>query len=386
MADMTFPDMEEMKSRLVIEEDVAKAVGEIVASMDSPRILVSISRSLAKNSTVADDLKARLGDQVVGVASVLTEHSPYDCIFELAALITEASATHVVSIGGGSVIDGSKIALIVANLKVTSAEQLDGLTYASESGLQVTAWPIRHIAVPTTLSGAEFTPLAGATSSISNRKEGFLNSHLVPDFIILSASLTLHTPESLLLSSGIRSVDHAVETLCAPGVDNEIADYCAEGLGLLYKGLKGCRTDPKSLDHRANSQRGVYFATAGLSRYRMGASHGLGYLLGVVGHVPHGLTSCVLLPAVLAYNLSDTKAPQSRIAEILEVGGAEEVSSTLRQFIGELGLPNRLSDLKVSERSLSEIKEAALTHPVVQANPKPIRTIENASEILTLAG
>lgn len=386
MADMTFPDMDEMKSRLVIEEDVAKAVGEIVASTDNPRILVSISRSLAKNSTIAEDIKSHLGDQVAGVASVLTEHSPYDCIFELARLITKANATHVVSIGGGSVIDGSKIALIVANLKVTSAEQLDSLTYASATGLEVTSWPTVHIAVPTTLSGAEFTPLAGATSSISNRKEGFLNPHLVPDHIILSASLTMHTPERLLLSSGIRSVDHAVETLCAPGVDAEIANYCAEGLGLLYRGLKGCKTDPNSLDHRANSQRGVYFATAGLSRYRMGASHGLGYLLGVVGHVPHGLTSCVLLPAVVGYNLSDTVGPQNRIAEVLGVDSAEQVSETLRSFIGELGLPNRLSDLNVNEQALSEIKEAALTHPVVQANPKPIQSAQDVADILQRAG
>lgn len=386
MTDMTFPDMDEMKSRLIVEQDVAKAVSEIIAATEAPRILVSISRSLAKNSSIAKDIETRLGDQLADVAAVLTEHSPYDCIFDLAARITEAKATHVVSIGGGSVIDGSKIALIVANLKVTSAEELDGLTYASEKGLQITDWPVRHIAVPTTLSGAEFTPLAGATSSISNRKEGFLNPRLVPDHIILSAALTLHTPEKLLLSSGIRSVDHAVETLCAPGVDAEIANYCAEGLGLLYRGLKGCKTDPKSLDHRADSQRGVYYATAGLSRYRMGASHGLGYLLGVVGHVPHGLTSCVLLPAVLGYNLSDTGAPQSRIAEVLKLESAEDVSSAIRDFIGDLGLPNRLSELEVSEQSLSEIKEAALTHPVVQANPKPIRTIEDVADILSRAG
>jgi alcohol dehydrogenase class IV len=386
MAEITFPDMAELGRRLVIEEDVVKAVAEITTTDEDIQILISISRSLAKNSAIVQDIQDRLGSHKVSVASVLSEHTPYDAVFELANRITQSKATHVISIGGGSVIDGSKIALIVANLGLNSPEQLDALTYATEKGLQILDWPVRHIAIPTTLSGAEFTPLAGATSSVTGRKEGFLNPHLVPDHIILSASLSIHTPERLWLSSGVRSIDHAIETICAPGVDSEIADYCAEGLSLLYAGLKGCKASPALLDHRSESQRGVYFATAGLSRYRMGASHGLGYLLGVIGHVPHGLTSCVLLPAVLKYNLSDTMAQQTRIAGILEAKTAEEASPALQAFIGSLDLPNRLSQLEVSREALEEIKTAALTHPVVQANPKAITSREDVAQILNFAG
>ncbi|USG61668.1 iron-containing alcohol dehydrogenase [Sneathiella marina] len=385
MTDTPFPDLAEMKNRLIVEQDVSRAVSDIVVNTADARILVSISRSLNMSSEVVSELRNSLGEKIVAVTSLLSEHSPYENIFELAAEITRHNATHILSIGGGSVIDGTKIALIVATKEITSPEELDANTYATKEGTVIENWPLRHIAVPTTLSGAEFTPLAGATSSITGRKEGFLNHHLVPDHIILSSTLSLQTPERLWLSSGVRSIDHAIETICAPAVDADIADACAEGLKLLHSGMSGSRRDGQNLDDRAESQMGVYYATAGLSRYRMGASHGLGYLLGVIGHVPHGLTSCVLLPAVMDYNLPATEGPQSRIARILGVETAQQAGPALREFIGFLGLPNRLSEIDVSAAALTEIKEAALTHPVVQSNARAITTTAEVSRILALA-
>ncbi|MEH6545038.1 MAG: iron-containing alcohol dehydrogenase [Sneathiella sp.] len=385
MTDKPFPDLAEMKNRLVVEQNVSKAVSDIIDNTADARILISISRSLNKSSDIVAELQNSLGEKIVAITSLLSEHSPYEKVFELAGEILRHKATHILSIGGGSVIDGTKIALIVATKNISSPEELDANTYATKEGTVVAKWPIKHIAVPTTLSGAEFTPLAGATSSVTGRKEGFLNSHLVPDHIILSSTLSLHTPERLWLSSGIRSIDHAIETICAPAVDTKIADACAEGLRLLHSGMSGSRNDGNNLNHRAESQMGVYYATAGLSRYRMGASHGLGYLLGVIGHVPHGLTSCVLLPAVMTYNLPSTEVPQARIGKILGVESALEAGPALRNFIGFLGLPNRLSEIDVSDAAIAEIMEAALTHPVVQSNARAITTTADVSEILAIA-
>jgi len=385
MTGTKLPDLAKMKNRLVVEQDVAKAVSDIIVNTADARIVVSISRSLKESSEVVFELKKSLGERIVAVTSLLSEHSPYEKIFELAGEIARHDATHILSVGGGSVIDGTKIALIVATREITTPEELDANTYDTEEGTVIEKWPIKHIAIPTTLSGAEFTPLAGATSSVTGRKEGFLNPHLIPDHIILSSTLSLHTPERLWLSSGIRSIDHAVETICVPAVDAETADACAEGLKLLQSGMRGSRIDENNLDKRAESQMGVYYATAGLSKYRMGASHGLGYLLGVIGHVPHGLTSCVLLPAVMTYNLPATEAPQTRIANILGARSAEDAGPALRKFIGFLGLPNKLSKIDVSEAALTEIRQAALTHPVVQSNSRAITTTADVSEIFKLA-
>ena len=381
-----FPDMANIKKRLLIEDDIVAAVSSLTAGSDDPRILVSISRSLLASSSVVDELKEQLHAQIIGAVSVLTEHTPYDKVFELVNEITASKATHLLSIGGGSVIDGGKIALLAANLQIKDADALEELASSLGKTKDIDSWPIKHIAVPTTLSGAEFTPIAGATSSVTGRKTGFSHAFLLPDNIILCAPLSLHTPEKLWLSTGIRAVDHAVETICAPGVDHEIAEFCANGLALLYRSMIETRKDPESLIYRESSQLGVYYATAGISRYRMGASHGLGYLLGVLGNVPHGITSCVFLPAVLTYNLPATEEPQTRIARVLDVESASDVAPALKDFIGALGLPNKLSELEISEEAIAEIKSSALIHPVVQANPRPIKTVEDVAEIMALSG
>lgn len=385
MTEPAFPDMANIKGRLAINQNISKAVSDIISSEDNPRILVSISRSLAANSPIVDDLNKQFGEKIAGVVSVLTEHTPYESVFNLASAIADCEATHILSIGGGSVIDGGKIALLVSNLGIKDAAGLEELA-SSKSGFAFTSWPIKHIAVPTTLSGAEFTPIAGATSSITERKTGFSHAYLLPDHIILSSTVSKYTPERLWLSTGIRAVDHAVETVCAPGVDPEIASFCLKGLGFLYTGMLGTKNDPESLAHRENSQLGVYYSTAGISRYRMGASHGLGYLLGVIGHVPHGVTSCVFLPAVLAYNLPETRDQQAKIAEVLGISSPESVSQTIKEFIGGLGLPNQISSLGISDEAVAEIKSGALIHPVVQANPRAIKTIEDVAEIMALSG
>jgi alcohol dehydrogenase class IV len=385
MTEATYPDMANIQGRLSINQNIKDAVANITATTDNPRILLSISRSLATNSPVIDELKGHFAEKIVDVISVLTEHTPYEKVFKLATAISECGATHLLSVGGGSVIDGGKIALLVTNLGIKSAEELEVLN-SRAGNISVASWPIKHIAVPTTLSGAEFTPIAGATSSITHRKTGFTHARLLPDHIVLSSTLSKYTPERLWLSTGIRAVDHAVETVCAPSVDPEIADFCLKGLGLLYHGMKGTKNDPKSLTHRENSQLGVYYSTAGISRYRMGASHGLGYLLGVIGQIPHGITSCVFLPAVLQYNLPETIEAQSRIAEVIGVSSAEEVANALKTFIGGLGLPNQISSLGISDDAIAEIKTGALTHPVVQANPKAIETVEDVGQIIGYSG
>jgi alcohol dehydrogenase class IV len=115
-----------------------------------------------------------------------------------------------------------------------------------------------------------------------------------------------------------------------------------------------------------------------------GASHGLGYLLGALGGVPHGVTSCVFLPAVLDWNLSFTSDKQKQIAAAL---GAENMSAgdAVRRLVDDLGLPGTLSAVGADDALKQQISEYALAHPVVLANPRPITSSQDVYEIMALA-
>jgi alcohol dehydrogenase class IV len=153
---------------------------------------------------------------------------------------------------------------------------------------------------------------------------------------------------------------------------------------LLSAALRQTKKDPGNLDARQKSQMAVWLAATSLGRVSMGASHGIGYLLGTMHGVPHGYTSCVMLPAVLRWNEPVTGALQKDIASALGMPGGS-ASAAVAALLDELGLPQRLGDVGVDAGQISAIAERAAKHPVVKANPRPIRSANDVAEILTLA-
>src|SRR5947209_20179424 len=74
-------------------------------------------------------------------------------------------------------------------------------------------------------------------------------------------------------------------------------------LKLLGRGLLGVKADPLDLEARLDCQLGAWMSMVGSQTgVPKGASHGIGHVLGGTAHVPHGYTSCVMLPHVLRFN------------------------------------------------------------------------------------
>jgi alcohol dehydrogenase class IV len=142
--------------------------------------------------------------------------------------------------------------------------------------------------------------------------------------------------------------------------------------------------DPEDLSARSLSQQAVWLACCGLGTVSHGASHGIGYILGSLCSVPHGYTSCVMLPAVLEWNSVTESGKQQGIAAAL--GMAEEpASAAVRSLIAGLGLPTSLRDVGVSKSQLAEIADRAIRQPVVLRNPRELQSSEQILEILDLA-
>ena len=116
----------------------------------------------------------------------------------------------------------------------------------------------------------------------------------------------------------------------------------------------------------------------------MGASHGIGYLLGTMHGVPHGYTSCLTLPAVLRWNEPVTGELQKDIAAALG-GPGESASDVLTALLDALGLPHRLGDVGIAADQIPAIAARAAEHPVVKGKPRPVRDAHDAAAILQLA-
>jgi maleylacetate reductase len=365
--------------------DAAEAVSETARTFGAKRLLLTTTRSLSQGP--ARRLADELGDLVVGVFERIEAHSPRDDVIAGAEAARAVGADLLVALGGGSAIDATKAMQLCLWAGLTQADELDDYR-AGQTAAAKLAPGIRMIAVPTTLSAAEFTPFAGITDRHRRTKEGFTHRSLAPRAVILDPALTLATPPLLWFSTGMKAVDHAVEQLCHPLPAPHADALAAEGLRRLSRGLRASKAAPADLDARLDCQFGMWLAISGIGSGRgMGASHALGHTLGGSYGIPHGVTSCVTLPAVLAWNAAGDPGTdtgrQRVVAELLGAPGT--AAEAVKALVRELRLPTDLAMIGITPDHFEAIAQHTMHDRGIASNPRTIRSPADLIEILRLA-
>jgi hypothetical protein len=192
-----------------------------------------------------------------------------------------ADADLIVTVGGGSITDGAKaVQLCLAN-NIRTVEAIDAVRSIKGAAPDMTAPTVRQISVPTTIAGGEFSALAGVTNLRTKVKEMLRHERVMPRAVILDPAVTVHTPLWLWLSTGIRAVDHCVEGLCSREAHPYADAQALKGLSMLTEALPRVKADSRDLDARMDCQIGTWLSMGPLSSgVPMGASHGIGYVLG----------------------------------------------------------------------------------------------------------
>ncbi|MEM7701790.1 MAG: iron-containing alcohol dehydrogenase [Pseudomonadota bacterium] len=362
--------------RVIWEQDAVTACFAEVERREATRVAIITSPSLRQATGSADTLAEALGQRVAFIFDDLHPHTPSPQVDAFAREIKETGADLVVSMGGGTPIDTAKIALALNGDGGEASLLLAGMAPKD------TPPPIRQIACPTTLSGAEFSDLAGLTDPETRIKHGIASFGIGPATVILDPSLAVHTPLNLWLSTGMRAVDHAIETLCSIRATPFTDALALEALAELASSLRASASDPADVQARQDAQLAVWLASSGLDRTPYGASHGIGHQLGAVAGIPHGICSCVLLPAVLDWNAEFSSEAQARIADTL---GAETAAQGVRALLADLGLPSRLSEAGIRRDQLPQIASGSVENRWVKTNPRPLETSEEIERLLATA-
>lgn len=358
------------------------ALKEEVGKRGARRLFIVTTRSLSQRAAAM--AKAHGDLDAVAVEDAIPAHTPMPSVFALVQRLAAFRPDLILALGGGSVIDAVKIAGLI------QAEGIDGRDALIARSMQKGGQPLaisdppRYIAAPTTLSGAEFGTIGGSVDPETRIKFGFAASWFPAETVIFDPALCQATPEGLWLSSGVRATDHAVEAILSPDA-NPFIDGCAlHALRLLGRSLRATRADPGDLLARQESQFGVWLASQSVGRVRYGASHGIGHQLGAVSGVAHGHTSCIMLPAVMAWNAGHVGGRDRLVHEAVDPN-APDAATAVAQLIADLGQPRRLADVGVHEDQFDRIAELAMSNPFVKANPRPIASPADVVAILRLA-
>jgi maleylacetate reductase len=368
-----FPVMESV----VFGTPYADALAQEVDLLDARAVFILASGTLARETDLVERLRQMLGNRFAGICAKIGAHTPRTDVVAAANMAREAGADLLVTLGGGSVTDAAKMVGLCLGNGVTQPEQLDGYRarIAADGTAQRPAVKppgVRMIAIPTTLSAGEFSAGAGCTDVRRHVKESFSHPLMIPRTVILDPEASVPTPEWLFLSTGIRAVDHAVEDICSVNGQPLSEGAAFHALRLLGKGLPAVKANPADLDARLDCQIGAWMSMVGSQTgVSKGASHGIGHVLGGTADVPHGYTSCVMLPQVLRFNLEVNADKQARVSEALGHPG-EPAADVVAGLIAGLGLPTRLRDVGVRQDQLDVIAENSMHDRWIHTNPRKI--------------
>ena len=370
---------------VVFGRPAATAVVEQVDRLGASRAFLMVSGTLNRETGEIEKIRSALGARCAATFDAMPPHTPRQAVIAAAEQARAANADLIVTVGGGSITDGAKaVQLCLAN-DVRSVDDIDRVRASKGVVPPMAAPSVRQISVPTTIAGGEFSALAGVTNQRTKVKEMLRHDLVMPRAVILDPAVTLHTPEWLWLSTGIRAVDHCVEGLCSREAHPYADAQALKGLSMLTQALPRVKADPGDLDARMDCQIGTWLSMGPLSSgVPMGASHGIGYVLGAEFGVPHGYTSCVMLPSVMRWNKSDNAERQALVAAAMGKPG-QDAADVLDSFIRGLGLPRSLRDVGVGPEQFDRIAQQAMATPWIPRNPRKIDGPAQVRAILVLA-
>lgn len=300
------------------------------------------------------------------------QHVPIDVLVEGVEELIAFSPDLIISLGGGSAIDTAKIMSMMITEEVRTKEQLINMT-ASVQGkkLQLKHSPIVHFAIPTTLSAAEFTCNAGL--GYDGLKSIIYHPSLTPNHVFLDPSVTLDTPIDLWASTGMKAVDHAVETIYSPIISPINETLALQAVQDLYEYLPLTKKHPDDLQYRLNCQIAAWMSLFSFINVELGLSHKIGHLLGALFHIPHGSTSAIMLPHVMGF-MSENSYAVNQLAKMFDTFNQTENSDEdtiedqigreekgrraagyIHELVQQLQIPHRLREFNVPKERLGEV-------------------------------
>ena len=320
----------------------------------SSKAFIITGSSLASKTPLVQQVEKLLGSSHhAGTFSNIKQHAPVAQLDEATnAVQKESSIDTVISIGGGSPID--------------SAKAISLRTHAKSNKY------LYHIAIPTTLSAAECSMGAGYTVE-DGKKTIIADPELAPKIIIYDSKFALETPQRLWLSTGIRSLDHAVELLYHPNAtEAPTKPLLLSAIKDIFTYLPKSKTDPKNEDYITRLQLASFNSLFPIGHGiggGLGLSHAMGYALGSPYGIPHGLTSCISLAGVVRLKAQSAQVA-AKIATALPLIGqsksgenykdAMKMADAIEMLIQELGLDIRLKDYGVGSDQVAVVAKTAI--------------------------
>jgi maleylacetate reductase len=264
-------------------------------------------------------------------------HAPVDSVADARAAAVDVDG--IVALGGGSAVDTAKAVSADTDLPLVS--------------------------IPTTYSGAEWTPFYGSRDEEQGVKTGGAGAH--PVGIVYDVELTVGLPESESGGTALNALAHCAEALYVDGKNPEADGEALAGARLISGSLPRVLADGSDRQARGELLEGAMHAGAALASAGLALGHAMAQALGGRYGIAHGAANAISLPPALRFNQPVAGA------EIARFGGAMSTSDPIghAEELARIAGFERLRDLGVPQPELPLVAEAAAVRVGALANPRP---------------
>ena len=281
----------------------------------------------------------------------------------------------IVAIGGGSVIDTAKaIGIIVKNPSFKNVKSLEGVADTKEKSFPVVAF------ATTAGTAAEVTINYVITDERAGRKLVCVDPNDIPVIAFNDAEMMMSMPKSITASTGMDALTHAIEGFITKGATPLSDMLCLSSIELIAKNLKDAVENGTNLSAREGMALGSYVAGMAFSNVGLGIVHSMAHPLGARFNIAHGVANALLLPFVMEYNLNSSKEKFAQIAKAMGVStkgmsikkAALSAIDAVKELSLAIGIPQRLSDIGITEDDLLQLAKDAMVDPCTGGNPAKV--------------
>ncbi len=333
-----------------------RALGDCDLIVVSPSIKTKIMQRIEKDAEIIEFKRS----------SKTGEPLEQD-VYNLKDVLEELESKSVAAVGGGSVIDATKLALV---LMFSNGIDLKTM-YAR--GVPNIKRKIDLIGVETTAGTGTGISAAAVVIDDEKVKHGLVGEALICDKAIYDPSLVISMSRETAAYSGMDALTHAIEAYTST-IENMPADTMAlKAVELAGKNIvKAVSGDEKSREmmHYANMMAAIGFANS-----RLGICHALSHKIGGRFNIPHGKINAMLLPHIISFNSTVTNR-YNDIAYVLGLKTSQDVVEWIEKINKEIGIPSLATLGEKFYEMIPQIARETESDGLMRTNPRKAKAEE----------
>jgi alcohol dehydrogenase len=342
---------------ILFGNNAVEQIPMIIKKMGAQRILVVTDKGLVQCGLIK-----RLTNVLQQVNYSIYDEVEETPNIETIRKITEDGRKYkfdlLIGFGGGSPMDAAKAVSALLTNEGDIEDYLGSDTIRKPG--------VKKILVPTTAgTGSEVTIFSVLARREKNIQEptGIYDKYMLPEWAIVDPTLTVAMPPSLTANTGMDAFSHAAECYVNTKSNFLMEPLALEAIKLISQNIEKATTNGTDLVARYQMSAGSLLAGVAFSQTGTGLTHGLAETVQIPYKIPHGAAIAVILPHVMAFNISAKTTKYAQIARAMGIDSkglsdvqlAERAVERVKEINARIGIPKNLSALRIPEKDLEKI-------------------------------